>query len=224
MAIIIIRTLIIFTIIIISFRVMGKRQLGELEPSELVVAVLISDMAAQPMQDTGTPLLYGLIPVLTLLCCQVLLTGVSLSHLRFSGFLFGKPSMIIKKGKIIQKEMKKNRLSLDELGITLRKKNVSDITTVKYAVLETDGSLSIQLYQSESPVTPNVLGLPVQDPGYPVIVINDGRILSKNLQSLGFNERWLKKQITERGSPDAKDVFYMSVDETGKIFFAAREA
>ncbi len=202
---------------------MGKRQLGELEPSELVVAVLISDMAAQPMGDTGTPLLYGIIPVLTLLCCQVLLTGIALNNIRFSGFLFGKPSMIIEKGKINQREMKKNRLSLDELGITLRKKDVSDISTVKYAILETDGTLSIQLYQSESPVTPNVLGVPVSDPGYPIIVINDGRVLTKNLRSLGLDERWLKKQLSARGNTSVENVFYMSVDETGKIYFAARE-
>ena len=223
MAVTVIRTLILYLVIIISFRFMGKRQLGELEPGELVVAVLVSNMAAQPMQDTGIPLIYGLLPVFILLSCEIILSGISLKSPKFSAFVSGKPSMIIENGKINQFEMHKNRLTPDELGITLRKQSVSDISTVQYAVLETDGSLSIQLYPEASPATPKDLGITVHETGYPMIVINDGHTLSDNLKLLGYNERWLLKQIKSRGVSDIKDVYYMSVDKTGKIYFAARD-
>ena len=122
MAIAIIRTLILYAVIIISLRIMGKRQIGELEPAELVVAVLISDLAAHPLQDIGTPQLYGLIPVLTLLCCEVLMSGFIVKSIKFRKLVCGKPSLLIHKGKIIQSEMKSNRFTLDELSEQLRKK------------------------------------------------------------------------------------------------------
>ena len=203
---------------------MGKRQLGELEPSELVVAVLISDIASQPMQDVGTPLLYGLIPTLLLLACEVLIAGAAMKSPRFSGLVFGKPSIIVENGVINQREMRKNRITPDELGITLRKKDVTDISRVKYAILERDGSLSILLYQSESPVTPATLGIATSEPGYPIIVINDGRTMSDNLKKLGFDEKWLKKQLKSRGVSDAGSVYYMSVDESGGIYYAAKDS
>ena len=219
----IIRTVVIYTAIIAAYRFMGKRELGELEPSELVVAVLISDMASQPMQDVGTPLLYGLLPALTLLSLEVIMSGAALKSPRFSALVFGKPSIIIEKGKINQAEMRRNRLTPDELGITLRKKSITDISTVKYAILETDGSLSILQYHSQSPATPEDLSLNVPEAGYPVLIVNDGHTMSDNLHKLGLDESWLKKQVHRRGISDVSDVYYMSVDETGAIYFAPRD-
>jgi uncharacterized membrane protein YcaP (DUF421 family) len=202
---------------------MGKRQIGELEPAELVVAVLISDLAAHPLQDIGTPLLYGLIPVLTLLCCEVLMSGVIVKSLKFRAFVCGKPSLIIHKGTIIQKEMKSNRFTLDELVEQLRKKDIADISTVKYAVLETDGSLSTLLYAAEAPVTPKQMNLQTDDTGYPVMIINDGRILKDNLTKMGFNEIWLKRQLSNRKVSDARDVYLMMVDESGRVYYSLKE-
>ncbi|MDR3277694.1 MAG: DUF421 domain-containing protein, partial [Oscillospiraceae bacterium] len=134
MAIAIIRTLILYLAIVVSMRVMGKRQLGELEPAEFVVAVLISDLAAHPLQDIGTPLLYGLIPVLTLLCCQVVISAAALKSVRLRAVISGKPSLVIENGKLLQKEMKKNRYTVDELTEHLRKKDITDVAAVKYAI------------------------------------------------------------------------------------------
>ncbi len=223
MAIAIIRTLILYAAIIISFRIMGKRQIGELEPAELVVAVLISDLAAHPLQDIGTPLLYGLIPVLTLLCCEVLISAVIIKSNKMRVFISGKPCLVIQKGQIDQKEMKKNRFTLDELAEQLRKKNISDISTVKYAVLETDGSLSTILYTDQSPLTPKQMSVVTDDPGYPVIIVNDGRVLTDNLHKLGFNENWLSNQLQTRNIKSPKDVYLMTADETGLIYFAVME-
>jgi uncharacterized membrane protein YcaP (DUF421 family) len=224
LAISIIRTVILFVLIIVAMRIMGKRQLGELEPAELVVAVLISDLAAQPLQDLGTPLLYGIIPVLTLVGCEILVSGAVIKNIRFRAILCGKPSLIIENGRIIQREMKKNRFTLDELAEELRKKNISDIRTVKHAILETDGSLSTILYADQSPLTPQQAGVEVEEPGYTVMIINDGRVLSENLKRLGYNENWLKKQLCARDVLDSKDVYIMTVDASGRIYFAVKEA
>ena len=223
MAIAIIRTIILYFAIIASMRIMGKRQLGELEPAELVVAVLISDLAAHPLQDIGTPLLYGLIPVITLLICQVLVSGAIIRSLKFRVLFCGKPSLIIENGKIIQAEMRKNRYTVDELTEQLRKKDIIDISTVKFAVLETDGTLSAILYSAESPVTPKQMCLQADEPGYPIIVINDGRVLEQNLQKAGFDGAWLKKQLKSRKAKDASEVFLMIADPAGHVYYAGKD-
>ncbi len=223
MAIAIMRTLIIYAVIIVSLRIMGKRQLGELEPAELVVAVLISDLAAHPLQDIGTPLLYGVIPVLTLLCCQVLMSGFIVKSIKFRKFICGKPCLVIHKGKVVQREMKSNRFTLDELAEQLRKKDISDIGTVKYGILETDGSLSTLLYTAQSPLTPEQMAVQVQEAGYPVIIINDGRVLSDNLNKMGYNEIWLKRQLSNRKVSSVSDVYLMTLDENGSVFFLTKD-
>lgn len=202
---------------------MGKRQIGELEPAELVVAVLISDLAAHPLQDIGTPLLYGLIPVLTLLCCEVLMSGFIVKSIKFRAFVCGKPSVIIQKGKIVQSEMKSNRFTLDELSEQLRKKNILDISTVKYAILETDGSLSTLLYTDQSPLTPKQMNLQTDDVGYPVMLINNGRVLEKNLNMMGFNEIWLKRQLLDRKVATVTDVYLLTIDECGRIYYSRKD-
>ena len=224
MAISIIRTFILYFVIVISMRIMGKRQLGELEPVEFVVAVLISDLATQPLQDIGTPLLYGLVPVLILVCGEVIMSGAMLKSIKFRSLVCGRPSLIIENGVIKQREMKKNRFSTDELAEQLRKKNILDISNVKFAVLETDGTLSTILVSSEAPATPRQMNLQTEDSEYPVIIINDGKVMPRNLKTLGFDEAWLKTQLKENGAEGHADVFLMSADRTGKVYFARREA
>jgi len=217
------RTIIIFALLVISMRIMGKRQLGELEPIELAVAVLISNMASQPLQDIGTPLAYGLVPVLTLLACQVLISGLTVKNLRLRRLICGKSSILIHDGQIVQSEMKKTRLSLEELFVELRGKDVTDISTVKHAILETNGKLSVLLYPAEAPATPKQMSLTVDDPGLPVTVISDGRVLSDNLRLMGYNEKWLGNQLALRKTANASDVYLMTVDGLGRIYFARKE-
>ena len=202
---------------------MGKRQMGELEPIELVVAILISNLASQPLAEAGTPLLYGVIPVLTLLSCQVLIAYLTMKSIRFRRLISGKPSIIIKDGTILQAEMRKNRISIDELIVALRAQEITDMSTVKEAVLETNGSLSVILYSSEVPVTAGQMGVTAADKGVPVAVISDGRLLTDNLRILGYNEKWLSKQLSARKVKDAGDVYLMTVDETGGVYFVPKE-
>jgi uncharacterized membrane protein YcaP (DUF421 family) len=213
-----------FHLIVAALKLMGKRQLGELELSELVVAVLISDLAALPLEDIGIPLLNGLIPVVTLLCCELLLSFATLKSMKFRKMMWGKPSILIDNGKIIQEELKRNRLSLDELTESLRKKDITDISTVRYAILETDGTLNTVLYQSEQPVTASMMNINLPEKGIPIAVISDGRILTENLHLLGKDENWLGKELKRRNNIDPKDVLYMTLDDAGGIYFAAKES
>ncbi len=223
MAIVFIRTITVFTLILLSLRIMGKRQLGELELSELVVAVLISDMAALPLQDIGIPMLNGLIPIFTLLACEILISAAAVKSIKFRRFLFGKPSILIQNGCIVQKEMEKNRITLNELSEELRKKSITDISTIKYAFLETDGSLNVLLTSAQTPVTAAMLNIETEEIELPVDVISDGRILSDNLKILKKDENWLNGVLKQYGVSSPKQVYYLTCDSTGKIYFAAKD-
>ena len=219
-----IRTVITFSVLFASMRIMGKRQLGELEPIELTVAILISNLASQPLSDVGTPLIYGLVPVLTLFCLQVTITLISAKSIRFRRLLGGSPTVIIENGVIDQKELKANRVSLDELFAELRGMGYTDASEVKRAVLETDGSLSVIPYDRFAPVTPEVLGLSISEKKLPTAIISDGRVLSENLKAMGLNEKWLLSQLRKNGVKSPDGVFLMTADSERNTTIIKREA
>lgn len=218
------RTLILYFILMTGLRLMGKRQIGELEPSELVLTLIISDLAAVPMQDFGIPLVNGVFPIVTLLCVSMLLSFFSLKSIRFRGLVCGYPTVIIRNGKVLQQNMARNRFTVDELLEQLRSQGYSDLTAVKYAVLETSGQVSVLPYTKDSPVTPQVMNLTAQDDvTLPVLVINDGHIMSENLSASGYDTLWLDKQLKERRLTSPRQVFFMTVDETGAVTCVAKE-
>lgn len=219
------RTIILYFILMIGLRLMGKRQIGELEPSELVLTLIISDLAAVPMQDFGIPLVYGLFPIMALLCLSMLLSFFSLKSIRFRGLVCGYPTVIIRNGKLLQQNMARNRFTVDELLEQLRVQGYSDLSAVKYAILETSGQLSVLPYTKDSPVTPQVMNLDVQDDvTLPVLLINDGHIMSQNLSASGYDGVWLDKQLKARRLTSPRQVFLMTVDEAGSITCVAKEA
>ena len=223
MIILFLRTLIVYFCLLAAMRLLGKRQLGEMELSEFVVAALIADMAAHPLQDLGIPLINGLIPIFTLFCCEVLISGAALKSVRLRELLFGKPSLLITRGIIDQKDMRKTRVTLDELTQELRAQGVTDLSKIEYAILETDGRLNVLLYPSEAPVTASMMNLPTADGGYPVIVICDGRILEENLSRSGHDLAWLQRELESRGAENARQVFLLSVNAAGQIYYCAKE-
>ena len=224
MIIVFIRTIITFVAITIAMRIMGKRQLGELELNELVVTVLIAELAANPMQDIGIPLLNGLIPIVTLLGCGLLLSGLTMHSPTARVILCGKPGVLVQNGQIVEQEMRKNRFTLDELAYELRNQSITDISKVKYAILETDGRLNTILYPAEQAVTVSQMNITVDDPGYPIIVINDGHLMEENLKVAGRDRPWLDRELMKRDAGNIRDVYLMTVNNTGQIFFAAKEA
>ena len=219
------RTLILYFILMVGLRLMGKRQIGELEPSELVLTLIISDLAAVPMQDFGIPLVNGVFPIVTLLCVSMLLSFFSLKSIRFRGLICGYPTVIIRDGKVLQRNMARNRFTVDELLEQLRSQGYSDLTAVKYAVLETSGQVSVLPYTKDSPVTPQVMNMTVQDDvTLPVLVINDGHIMSETLSASGYDAVWLDKQLKEPRLTSPRQVFLMTVDEAGAVTCVAKEA
>lgn len=218
------RTVILYLLLILGIRLMGKRQVGELEPTELVLAMLLSDLAAVPMQDFGLPLLYGVVPIITLLCLTMILSVITMRSAKLRAILCGKPSIVVQDGKLHQREMRKVRMTVDELLEELRLQGVTDITSVKYAILETSGQLSILLFEDYQPATPKHLSLQVETAELPVVVINDGRVMDDNLTWLGYERKWLMEQLRQRKISAPSQVFLLTADHTGVVYFEAKEA
>ena len=218
-----IRTVILYLLIIAGVRLMGKRQVGELEPSELVLSLIIADLAAVPMQDFGIPLLTGIVPILTLLALTMMFSVLTMKSVSFRALLCGRPSVIIRRGEIDQGEMRRNRLTVDELLEELRCQGYSGPAGVAYAILETNGQLSVLPWAREQPPTLERLGLESRETGLPMVLISDGRPLLRNLAARGYDGNWLKKQLARQGLQRPEQVFLMTVDEAGEIYLAARQ-
>ena len=202
-----VRTILLYFIIMLGLRLMGKRQIGELEPTELVLTMLISDLAAVPMQDFGIPLLNGVVPIVTLLALSMLLSYGCMRSIRLRRLVCGSPTTLIKDGILQQAAMRANRFTLDELIEALRSQGVTDLTTVKYAILETDGQLSVLLYPAEQPATPKQLGRAVKDDLFlPQVLINDGRVLDDGLAYRGLTRGWLTRELFSRGYRSPSEV------------------
>ena len=217
------RTVILYILIITGVRLMGKRQVGELEPSELVVSLLIADLAAVPMQDFGIPLLTGIIPIFALLAMTMILSVLTMKNTRFRILMCGKPSVVVKNGTLDQHEMQRNRYTVDELFEELRIKGYTDLTQIKYAILETNGQLSVLPYATCQPPTTGQLEIKTQESGLPVILISDGRLLEENLHISGHDRNWLDKQLRRHNCPSLADVFLMTVDEAGQVYLSPRQ-
>ena len=218
-----IRTIILYIFIIIGIRLMGKRQVGELEPSELVLSLIIADLASVPMQDYGIPLLTGILPILALLAMTMILSVLTMKSVRFRALMCGRPSIVIRDGLVDQREMARNRLTIDELLEELRAKGYTDPATVKYAILETNGQLSVLPYANQNPPTAQQLQVSAEESGLPLVVISDGRLLEHNLRALGRDRKWLDQRLEERGCSGLEAVFLLLVDQTGSIYLARKD-
>ncbi|MBR5534049.1 MAG: DUF421 domain-containing protein [Ruminiclostridium sp.] len=219
----VVRTVILYLVIVIGIRLMGKRQIGQLEPSEFVLSLLIADLAAVPMQDFGIPIIMGVIPIVTLLCLSTILSVLTVKSIRIRALLCSRPSIVVQNGKILSHEMVKNRFTVDELMEELRVAGVTDLDSVKYAVLETTGRISVIPRKEEQPPTAKDLGVSVEEDGLPVIVISDGRILTENMKVRNLSDQWLNQQLTGRKIQDLSQVFLMTVDEAGKVYLSVKE-
>lgn len=218
-----VRTLILYILIIAGIRLMGKRQVGELEPSELVLSLIIADLASVPMQDFGIPLLAGVVPILALLAMTMILSVLTMRSVRFRALLCGRPSIIIREGKVDQREMARNRLTVDELLEELRGQGYTDPSGVKYAILETNGQLSVLPFAAQKPPTAQQLGLEVEQWELPLVVVSDGRLLEHSLTQLGRDRAWLDKRLEEGGCSDPKQVFLLLADRGGKVYLTRKD-
>ena len=223
MAIIFVRTVILYFAILISMRIMGKRQLGEMEISEFIVAALIADLAATPLQDIGIPLLNGLVPIIIMFCFEIIIAGLNMRSVKLRKLTYGRPEIIIRNGRIIREAMQKNRFTLDELMQELRAQGLTDTAQVEYAVLETNGQLSIILKSGNQPATASQMGVVGDDVSYAHIIINEGRILDNNLELLGRDRRWLSNELKRQNFRSADEVYILTLSESGRVFCQAKE-
>lgn len=222
MAVPLLRTLLLYIAVIAAIRLMGKRQIGDLDPSELVVTILVSDLAAVPMQDLGIPMVSGLVPIATLIVLEILLSFLALKSRPFRRLLNGQPAIIIRSGKLDIQKLRQMRLTTDEVIETLRKQNVASVADVKYGVIEPDGTLTVIPRQAKQPVTADMLGLSPRDAGLPLVVVSDGKLVNRSLQLLHLDPRDIENRLNNQ-SIALSDVFLMTLDDCGNTFLQRKE-
>ena len=216
------RTLLLYLLLLTVIRLMGKRQIGQMEPSEFVVTMLAANLAAIPMEDVGIPLYSGVVPILTVLGVELVLSGISMGSVRFRRILCGKPVIMIENGRILRENLLKTRVTLDELTGHLREKDVLDLTTVQYAILETNGNLSVFLYPAEAPASAKEAGI-VPKPRYlPVTIIEDGVLMNENMEKAGKDEAWVRRVLGDHRA-SIPGTWLLTVDREDHVFWLGKE-
>ena len=222
MAVVLIRACILYIIITFSLRLMGKRQLGELQPSELVVTILISNIAAIPVEDSSVPMLMGVVTILTLVCLDIIVSAIMLKFPKFRKMIIGSPRVIMSEGVIMQKEMKRLRYTVDDLVEAMREEQIFDINEIWYAIVETTGKIHFlkktdYLSAEKADVS---CGGSSSDP--PAVIIRDGREDAEQLASMGLGTGWLNEQLRQQ-KLSIKDVFLMTADRNGQNTIIKRQ-
>ncbi len=223
MLIVFIRTLLLYIVVIVSLRMMGKRQLGQLQPSELVVTILISNIASLPIENTDMPMLVGAIPVFALVGFELLMSTLTLHSNKLRRVISGNPIVIVKDGKILQKEMARLRFSLDDLMESLREQNIFDIQDVYYAVVETTGNVSILQKKDKLTVTLEDLEIKKQNSLPPIVVISDGELVQKAILQNGFETKRINS-ILRHNKLNISDVFLMTLTQNYESYIVKKDS
>ncbi len=222
MLIVFFRAIILYIVIVFCIRLMGKKQIGELQPSELVVTILLSNIATLPIEDINIPVLMGLVPIFTIVCLDVFLSYLSLCSRKFRRIICGSPKIIISDGKLDQQILRKLRFTVDDLMEALRTQSVFDISEVQLAVVETTGQISVFVKKENQPATPQDLKLNVKNDNPPQLIVDDGEIVEPALSSLGIDKNWVEKTLKSEGCP-IKQAFIMTCDKKRRYNLIRRE-
>jgi len=198
---------------------MGKQEIGQLQPFELVVALMVADLAAIPMQNTGIPLLSGIIPIIVLMACQVALSYISMKSIKARNVICGCPSVVVANGKLVESELRYQRYNIHDLLEQLRSKNYPNLADIEFAILETNGELSVIPKSQKRPLQPDDLQIKTQYEGMPMALIIDGKVNEKNLCKANLSVDWLRNELIKFGIDDFKKVFFASLDTAGKLFY-----
>lgn len=216
-----VRTVILYVVLIASVRIMGKRQIGQMEPTEFVVAMLIADLAAVPMQDGAIPLLSGIVPLLTVLGLELTVSFLVMKSLALRRCLCGRPVILIDNGRVLQDNLRRTRVTIEELMSHLRQKDVLDLSSVQYAILETDGNLSVFPYPQMKPAAAQEAGIPVKGQSLPITVINDGKLSREALKQAGKDTVWLNKTLGKRKARQ-ETTLLLTVDGEDNVTWIAK--
>lgn len=223
MALSAVKTVILYLAVVSALRLMGKRQVGELQPSELVVAIMISEIASVPMQSKDVPLLDGIVPIFTLVLLELIFSILVLKSEALRRLFSGSPGIVVRNGKIVEKELRRMRINIDDLLEELRLSGYCDLSEVESALLETNGQVSIIPKASFRPLTPSDMKIQPKQQYLSHTVISDGILRRKNLAGAGVDETWLYDKLSCYNITDIKQVFYMSVSDDKKIFLQLKE-
>ena len=222
MIVTVIRTIILYIFITIGIRIMGKRQIGDMQPNELVVTLLISEIAALPLQDPSQPILNGIVAVFVLVVLEILISFITMKCYSFRKLMNGKSVIVIEHGKIDQSAMKTLRMTVLDLVELLRGQNVFDISTVAFAVLEVNGDLNVLLKSGFQPATVSDLSLKADESEMQIPIISDGKIISDAVSSVNKTEKEIK-EILKSQSIGLKSVFLMTMSKEGKMNIICKE-
>lgn len=217
-----IRTIVLYLLVLLVMRLMGKREIGQLQPFELVISIMIADLASIPMSDVGVPIFNGIIPILGLLVMHLLISFCNLKSIKFRGVICGKPSILIYRGKIDEKVMKKERYTINELQERLRGKDVFNIGDVEYAILETSGEINVILKPEKRNPTLSDLNIKAQYEGRAYDLVLDGVIQYENLKKLNKDYSWLKGQVKKFGF-NPEQALVVTIDADGQIYCQQKE-
>ena len=216
------RTVVIYLLLIIAMRLMGKRQIGELEVSELITTILLSEIASLPITSHEIPVMYAVIPIITLLSLEVIISVLLIKFPSIKNLLSPRPNVIINKGKLDQKELKRIRMSTDELLCEIRRAGIADLSEVYYAIVEENGKLSVLPKVSAKPPTLSQLGRPADETGLAHIIISDGKVNKNGLSTVGMSEDDLDSYLRFTGEKK-EDIFLLLKDDAGKYTVIKKE-
>lgn len=211
------RTFILYLLILVVTRVMGKREVGRLQPIDLVVAIMIADAAAIVIEETKLPLYAGVVPIVTLAGAEIALAYLALKSLAVRALICGKPRVVIRQGRILEDEMRRERYNINDLLEQLREKDITSVKDVEFAILETSGKLSVVPKGGKRPVQPADLALEVPETGLPTTIIIDGAILRSNLAKAGLKEKWLQEELARRGLSGPGEVLFAVLEGNGDL-------
>lgn len=215
---IILRSIIIYSIVLFLIRLMGKRQIGEMQPFELVITLIIADLATIPMAEPAIPLIHGIIPLITLVVLHFILSVITNKNLWFRKFINGKPIIIISPNGIDFKALKKLNMNFNDLQESLRSCNYFNLEEILYAIIQTNGSLTVVPRSAYAPLTANDIGLKKNEASLPVLIISKGKILDSNANMAQIDNTFLEKCLKNAKNKNIKDILFATINQQGKMY------
>lgn len=215
------RTVLFHGILIVTVRLLGKRQIGEMEPSEFVVTMLLANLATIPMEEPDRPITHGLVPIVLVIAAEMLMAFAMLRSIRLRRLLCGKPVILIENGRIVEENLRRTHVNLDELTMHLREQEIFDLTEVKFAILETNGQLSTLLFAKDRPASARDAGIRASETELPVTLVSDGNLMRENLAVAKRDEKWVEKELQKRNC-SLSQALLLTVDRTGKVYFVKK--
>lgn len=216
------RSILIYIFVLVVMRLMGKREIGQLQPFELAIAIMIADLASIPMTDPGIPISNGIISILGLLVMHLIISIINMKSIKAREVICGRPTILVYRGKIDEKALKKERFTINELEERLRGNNVINLGDVEYAILETSGQVTVIQKPEKRNTIPEDFNIVPEYEGIPYDLVIDGKIMDNNLKALGKNREWLKKQI-EKFKMRPEEALVVTYDGKGQIFCQKKE-